>query len=167
MAKPQESTTCHRNFYDHRASVEIRQPSPMYNVWCRAQIDKLFCSVLCCFSLSSFDVAPTFGLWRLGIFCKIDLGLSVGSHNAVLESKELRSIFSPLYVAFCWSDSYMSRVFVIVEANYELYFYEVQFFASLPDVYLTNVLLGTSSLYSAIHKGRSRREAHTLIYLYG
>jgi len=60
----------------------------------------------------------------------------------------------------------MSRVLVIVKGNYELYSDEVKFSLLLPYVYPTNVLLGASSLYSAIHKG-SRREARTLIYLCG
>ena len=70
-----------------------RQHFVLYQVQCRAQIDMLFCCVLCWFSLSSFSQVAAFELWRSEVSWKIYLDQTVWTYKNNLESKVLVHFF--------------------------------------------------------------------------
>ena len=87
-AEPKERQNEYFNPY--RSNVELtRQRCPLYQVQCRAQIDRLFYSVLCWFSLSCCYRVADFELQRLEIFWKINFDQTVGIHKNNLHCKGL------------------------------------------------------------------------------
>ena len=68
----------------------------LYQVHCQAQIDTLFYSVVCWFSISFCYLVATFDLWKLEIFWKINMDQTVGIHKNNLDCKSLNiSLFIP------------------------------------------------------------------------
>lgn len=60
-------------------SSQTRQYFLLYQVQYQAQIDTLFCSMLCWFSLSSCSLVAALKFSKLEIFWKIDFDHNVGN----------------------------------------------------------------------------------------